>query len=308
MINTARLKKRLEVKRDQARNLLVNRHQHALGLLQQHGISLATIRHATTDLITSGLVIGSLLIPPAITPAEKNLELTGHTLQLLTASQLRSSLVQRLKALSLDSQTSLDSATQQAIADSVYDIYRIKAKVKLDGQRLNNIIGRIGYEQHLLRFPGDQISLHDADPQAGIAPHPGAWGYFAASKNQLTPDLANMERYYVAVQTLYLPNWSRDYPHLRDWYKHRKVIVINPANGNFVIAVIADAGPANWTGKQFGGSPEVMHELELDRGSRSGKVILMFVDDPNHKIPLGPLRYNANNQSIARSDNDQSIL
>ncbi len=62
-------------------------------------------------------------------------------------------------------------------------------------------------------------------------------------------------------------------------------------NGNAVVADIADAGPAAFTGKQFGGSPEVMNYLGGPR-YKKGPVVIFFVDDPNNKVPLGPVEYN----------------
>jgi len=59
-----------------------------------------------------------------------------------------------------------------------------------------------------------------------------------------------------------------------------------------VAAVVADAGPANWTGKHYGGSPEVMAYLGLNVGMQKGAVVLFFVDDANNEIPLGPVEYN----------------
>ena len=69
---------------------------------------------------------------------------------------------------------------------------------------------------------------------------------------------------------------------------------MNTDNGNAVVAAIADSGPAAWTGKHFGGSPEVMHELG-GSSYKKGAVILFFVDDPENKVPLGPVEYNKTN-------------
>jgi hypothetical protein len=91
---------------------------------------------------------------------------------------------------------------------------------------------------------------------------------------------------------LYLPDWQTRLNYLRDWYKYRKVLVINPANGTTVVADVADSGPADFTGKQFGGSPEVMAHLGLNTGPQKGAVVLFFVNDPNNEIPLGPVEYN----------------
>jgi hypothetical protein len=79
---------------------------------------------------------------------------------------------------------------------------------------------------------------------------------------------------------------------LREWYKYRKVAVVNPKNGKMVIAVVADSGPAAFTGKHFGGSPEVMDYLQMHDGKQRGPVILFFVDDPQDEVPLGPVEKN----------------
>jgi hypothetical protein len=115
----------------------------------------------------------------------------------------------------------------------------------------------------------------------GMAPGRGAWGYVPADQ----------EKYYVVVQTLYLPDWEKRLSYLRDWYKFRKMLVVNTVNGNAVVASIADAGPAAWTGKHFGGGPEVMESLGGSR-YKKGPVVMFFVDDPENKVPLGPVNYN----------------
>ena len=160
----------------------------------------------------------------------------------------------------------------------------------MEGEHLNTTYGYIGAEQHLPRFPGDTVSAHDELQHIGITPGRGAWGYFAPSRAQLTDDVIQKEKYYAVVQTMYLPDWERRLTYLRDWYKYRKVIVVNTENGKAVVAAIADSGPAVWTGKQFGGSPEVMNELGGPR-YKKGKVLLFFVDDPQNQVPLGPVDY-----------------
>ena len=125
---------------------------------------------------------------------------------------------------------------------------------------------------------------------AGIAPGLGAWGYFTPSKQAFTKEDEMRERYYLAVQTFLSPGFSERVREYRDFYKFRKMLVVNPKTGQAVVAVIGDAGPAQWTGKHLGGSPEVMHELGLAKGSRKGPVLYFFVDDPENKIPLGPVK------------------
>jgi len=174
------------------------------------------------------------------------------------------------------------------------DMLKFEVTAELDGHRLNHSIGVMGGEQHLMRFPGDNITQHDAYQEAGMAPNRGAFGWFTDG-GQLTVDAVDREKYYFAVPIMYLPDWNQNYQVLKPWYKFRKMIVINPAEEVAVVGVIGDAGPAQWVKKQFGGSPEVIREGKIWSPKTHGKILLFFVDDPENKIPLGPinLQWNA---------------
>ena len=76
---------------------------------------------------------------------------------------------------------------------------------------------------------------------------------------------------------------------MSQFFKFRKMIVVNPENGKGMVVVIGDAGPAQWTGKHLGGAPEVMSYLERQDGRARGPVLYYFIDDPEDKIPLGPI-------------------
>ena len=56
-----------------------------------------------------------------------------------------------------------------------------------------------------------------------------------------------------------------------------------------VVAVLGDSGPGTETGKQFGGSPEVMASLGFYPKATRGDVVVLFLDDPADTIPLGPM-------------------
>jgi len=197
----------------------------------------------------------------------------------------------------------LNQQEEKYLEKILQELTGIPAKATLEGEHLNQTYGRIGAEQHLRRYPGDTLVAQAPDttdyggenPQEilkeGMAPGLGAWGYFAPSKEKFTPDLEETERWYAVVQTLYLPDWNTRFRYLRDWYKYRKVLIVNTDNGKAVVAAIADSGPAAWTGKHYGGSPEVMDYLGGPR-YKKGPVLLFFVDDPDNKVPLGPVAYN----------------
>jgi len=264
-MNTDLLRAKLKLKSFQARNQLLSHHPHVANLL------------------AAGATAGALLMNPATPVLHAALPSASENLS-VAPFDLQQELRDRLKVILPEKVGPLTDNQESQITDLLHDIFGIHAPAELEGNHLNQTYGLIGAEQHLMRYPGDVVE--------NMAPGRGAWGYFAYSKSDLTPELIQMEKYYVAVQTLYLPDWETRLPYLRDWYKYRKVIVVNTVNGKADVAVVADAGPAAWTGKHFGGSPEVMADLKLNVGKQKGPVILFFVDDQDNKVPLGPLEYN----------------
>ena len=264
-MNTDLLRAKLKLKSFQAKNQLLSHHPHVAKLL------------------AAGATAGSLLLSPA--PPVLHAALPSVSENLSAAPfDLQQNIRDRLKQVLPEKVGPLTDDQESQITDLLHDVFGIHALGGLEGNHLNQTYGLIGAEQHLMRYPGDVVE--------NMAPGKGAWGYFAYSKAELTPDLIEKEKYYVAVQTLYLPDWNTRLPYLRDWYKHRKVILVNPKNGKAITAVVGDSGPAAWTGKHFGGSPEVMDYLVMKDGKQKGPVVLFFVDDPENKVPLGPLEYN----------------
>ncbi len=166
---------------------------------------------------------------------------------------------------------------------------------QIGGKRLNRSYGLMGAEQHLMRFPGDTMDTH-LDPgqevfyQSGMAPGKGAWAYFTNSQSTMTQKDIDREKWYIAVPTFESQDYATRTKEYSDFFKYRKMLVVNPQTGQAVVADIADAGPATFTGKHLGGSPEVMMATGYDKGPRKGAVLYFFIDDPDDKIPLGPIK------------------
>lgn len=219
-------------------------------------------------------------------------QLTVAAMQQKEAEQQQQIMAQLLTA----SQQGTVDAT--ALSQQVSQLTSVPAVAVLDGYQLNTYIGRIGAEQHLRLYPGQDLGDHFASPQerlafqsSGFAPGNGAWGAFAPSKAQVTPEIIEREKYYVAIQTFASPNWAGNVNQAYNWFKYRKVIVYHPITQKAVVAVVGDAGPALSTGKNYGGSPEVMSALSTYDGYGSPPVMMFFVDDPDNTIPLGPVNF-----------------
>lgn len=268
----------LTKKRDLARIEFSQKHEFAQKWLKENGLALSQIRQHSARLLTGVTLSGVLLL------SSPQLTVIGNTPQTTKTVTLS----QYLSILGQISSTPLTADIESQIISDMSTHYGVSAAFELDRQRIPTNAGIMGLEQHLLRFPGDSLSEHKAFIEAGMAPRRGAFGYFSeAGKSQEQIEVE--ERYYIVFPTFLINNWDRDWFKLKDWYKFRKFVVLNPKSGRAVIAVLGDSGPAPWTGKQFGGSPEVMASLGFLPQETKGQVIVLFLDDPGNTVPLGPL-------------------
>ncbi len=230
--------------------------------IKKRGLTLAGAAILTTSVLASS-------------PSEIGRELSESSLtRNLQALEAKNRLISLLKG-----RGKLSGPEEEEVLKLLSEYLNLKLNISLNGNRLNEIYGYIGAEQHLFRWAGDTLSKHTLIT-AGIAPKKGAFGDF---------DNETQEKYYVAVQLHEIPGWNDNWPTLKPFYRYRKVLVYNPKNGKAVVAVIGDSGPSKFTGKTFGGSPEVMDYLELEDGANKSRVIVVLVNDDENTVALGPV-------------------
>jgi len=262
------LKAKLEERHKGIKERLVTKHKDALSWVSNN-----------TKQLTAGTV-GSLLLlaSPTLKLIDKQPE---HVNQQFAKLPENVFLITDLSKYVPDQVGALISGQEEKIASILSDYYNLPVKPDINGLRLQHTYGYIGAEQHLMRYPGDSVE--------NMAPGRGAYGYFASSRENLTQKEVDMEKYYIAVQTFLATDFATRTSEYRDFFKYRKMLVVNPNNGRAMVVVIGDAGPAVWTKKHLGGSPEVMKYLQRVDGSQKGGVLYFFIDDPEDKIPLGPI-------------------
>lgn len=298
-LSAEEIRQKLKLKHFKTKKAFEEKYPEVEKFLLEKGVDVGKIRQHSAKIIGAGALTGALLLQPP--GAVKSLPNSNNTVVQKYDLKGKTAEIQPPKEILLTSfqdllpavPRPLDRTEEKQLEQVVTNETGIPVRATLEGEHLNTIYGLIGAEQHLRRYPGDTISQHGEGTvlKEGIAPGLGAWGYFARSKSDLNQQDVQNEKWYAVVQTLYLPDWNTRQPYLRNWYKYRKVMIVNTKNGNAVVADIADSGPAAWTGKQFGGSPEVMDYLGGSR-YKKGAVLIFFVDDPENKIPLGPVDYN----------------
>lgn len=274
------------------------------GLVEKHKDAFAWIRNTAKHFAVGSLSSLVLLAHPVTTSVvSQNLQAPNQKKHVAFADTLSGQAFTPTTRLILSLSDTLPSDVQELTTDQEKEIGQIlsdqfgmKVSAELDGKRLNRSYGIIGAEQHLMRYPGDTMASHFQTAEeshtyysSGMAPGRGAWGYFVSSAGEMTQKDIDREKYYIAVQTFLAPGFQENVKEHYAFYKYRKMLVVNPENGKAVVAVIGDAGPAAWTGKHLGGSPEVMVHLERKDGKARGPVLYFFIDDPDDTIPLGPI-------------------
>ncbi len=292
------LRNKLKLEQLKQRSSLAENFPHAHEFFKEKGLDLQKLREHSGRIIGAGALAGTLFLSSpsnakTLPPPNEIIDELKEAGKLTSPELRQKTLLDGLRSTIPEKPRPLTRDEEKALEKLFGEIVGVEAKATLEGEKLNTSYGYIGAEQHLRRYPGDTLQNHGslADQKEGMAPGLGAWGYFAPSSDKLTPQLVEIEKWYAVVQTLYLPDWHIRQPHLKNWYKYRKVLIVNTNNGNAVVAAIADSGPAAWTGKHFGGSPEVMDYLGGPR-YKKGPVLLFFVDDPENRVPLGPVEYN----------------
>ena len=295
-VSSEQLRRKLKLKHLHTKKKLSEKYPKVEKFFKEKGIEAGKIRGHSAKLIGAGALTGALLFSPPVSakilPTAKDIIDQLKTSGGIKLENSQVLLTESLKVL-LPKNPRLLNRNEEKILEQIFeDFLDVKARATLEGEHLNTTYGYIGAEQHLRRYPGDTLLKHGSGDtiKEGLAPGLGAWGYFASYKDEMTPELVETERWYAVVQTLYLPDWNKRQTYLKDWYKYRKVLIVNTENGKAVIAAIADSGPAAWTGKHYGGSPEVMDYLGGQR-YKKGPVIVFFVDDPENEVPLGPVEY-----------------
>jgi len=166
------------------------------------------------------------------------------------------------------------------------DLMGFEVASELDGYQLPHTLGAMSALPHLKRHQQDDLAQHLLYQEAGLSDHRSSFGWFT-EMGQLTAEAVAREQYYVSLQIDLLSEWGINAQALKAWYKYRKVVVINPFQERAMVAVVGDFGPGDWIQHQFGGSPEIIRQLEVWDVLSQGRVFVFFVNDPEEKVPLG---------------------
>ncbi|MDO8472094.1 MAG: hypothetical protein Q7S64_03050 [bacterium] len=168
--------------------------------------------------------------------------------------------------------------------------------------------GKTAKEQHLYLNKAEAdlgrtnagADKHYADSSTPTASRNGMAGGYGAFGSEASPASIDQERYYITMRWNYC-EWYEDSGNLdsfgrtgtycrnlnstaKSWHRHKRVIVTNPSNGKQVVVSVEESGPAIWTGRVSGLSPEAMDAVGAVTNT---ELYYYWAGDQN--ISLGPL-------------------
>jgi hypothetical protein len=290
------LSTKLEKKKEEVLEEFKEKHKEVTRWAKRKGVKAEEVAHKGARGLAAGVATSAVVLSAGATPSgqlpNKSIEHLKEIKRDISDIDIESKVKAR-KDITDEVRKSLKGVNlydEKEISKRLSKVLRVPVKAELGGIRLNATYGIMGYESHLTRYPGDNLTshFHSAEEynkfgRAAMAGGPGAWGYIAPSRESMTTKDIEREKYYLVAQTFLSPNWGP--PQVKSWFRHRKMVAVNPVNGRVVVGVLEDAGPEVSTGRKFGGSPEVISELDLF--STGSNVWMYFVDDPKDQIPLG---------------------
>lgn len=290
------LKEKLSARQKEIQDKLYATHQDAISWAVSNTRNIALTGLSSAMLLSAPTAVPTLPAAEQLITAPKNADNPQYInldKKVFLVADLGTALPKEVRPLDLNEEKNIEEVLSRN--------FGVKVRAELEGKRLNRSYGIIGAEQHLARFQGDTMGGHfdsaeDRDKyySSGMAPGLGGWGHFVNRLGDMSPEekvkiATEREKYYIAVQSFLSPGYHEHLREYIDFLGFRKMMIVNPQNGKAMIVVIGDAGPAEWTGKHLGGSPEVMKYLERQDGSARGSVLYFFLEDPNNEIPLGPI-------------------
>lgn len=185
----------------------------------------------------------------------------------------------------------LEEDSELYLEQQLSDILGIDVVATLDEHKLLYSTGTMQAEPHLKRSPTDSLAKHENLHEAGINTNRSKFGWFTTLQD-FSQEVIDAEKYYISVPLYYYPDWNQNSSELKSWYRLRKIVVINPSEQIAVVGVVGNIGPNIVGRKQFGGSPELIQAGKIWSPHSAGKVLILFVDDPQNTVPLGPINFN----------------
>jgi len=161
------------------------------------------------------------------------------------------------------------------------DMLGLTVTAELDGYRLPYTVAHAQALPHFPTHPNDQLSAHQPK-EAGLSSTRSTFGWLSDKTHQY-------EKFGVALPLHKLPDWPKRRLDYVQWFKYRKVILINPTQQTAAVGVVTQIGPAYVQRFQVGLSPELIRLTKAWHPDSKGKMVIFLLDDSAGSVKLGQI-------------------
>jgi hypothetical protein len=186
----------------------------------------------------------------------------------------------KLSALTNVPAGKIDLPDQLYFEQQLGDMLGMTISAQLDSYSLPDTIAHSLSLPHFKTHPTDKLSQHSLQ-EAGLSPTRPSFGW-------LTDKSSHLETFGIAIPLHKLDEWSSRRQEYLEWFKHRKVLVINPSRQLAAVGAIINSAPAHVQRFQVGLSPELVRATQAWHPETKGKLALFLVDEAAGNVPLGP--------------------
>lgn len=180
----------------------------------------------------------------------------------------------------------LDSESELYLEQQLGEVLGLEVSSEIAGHRLLYNTGKVKALPHSKLHPTDTIASH-VFPYAQLSEKRSSYGWFL-EQGKVSEESEKVEKFFCALPLYFFADWQTDPKLAKKWYKHRKIIFINPMENLAVICAVSSIGPNAPSRYQFGASPETIVAGKFWSPRSSGRALVLFVDDPNDTVQLGP--------------------
>lgn len=215
-------------------------------------------------------------------PNKTNIKITNKDLVTKITKEEKDAVFTKLIKLFAD-KSLLDNIEERLyLEQQISDLTGINVTTNLDGYNLPHTTVKFRSDAHQRTNFADILNNHPQFHEAGLNKKRSVFGW----SNQNGHESTKMEEFFIVLPIYLIKAWQTDLPSLVNWFKYRKVLVINPFTQLAAVACVSDVGPSHLQRSQALCSPELSHLLRLWQPGLQGRACLFLIEH-SENIPYG---------------------
>jgi len=183
----------------------------------------------------------------------------------------KSAIFEKLRLLFTQKTLLNDLEMRLYLEQQLSDITGLQITSEIDGYNLPHTLVKMQAGPHQLRNFGDQVNNHAKIKEALIEEKRSEFGWFG--------ELIEEEKFGIGLPLFLLKKWQTKYKQTINWFKYRKILVINPWKNLMAVGNITAISPIYTQRFQAVANPELSRTIKLWFPNSQGKACLFLIEN-----------------------------